>query len=126
MDRVDSALIVIGRILFALIFVVAAPRHFSNEGIQHAASLGVPWARVLVPISGALAIAGGLMVASGFRGRLGACLLILFLVPVTLSMHRFWLISDPVNHRLQIAMFAKNISMLGTALLLTGKRFWAG
>jgi putative oxidoreductase len=126
MDRVDSVLIVIGRILFALIFVVAAPRHFSNEGIQHAASLGVPWARVLVPISGALAIAGGLMVASGFQGRWGACLLILFLVPVTLSMHRFWLVSDPVNHRLQIAMFAKNISLLGTALLLTGKRFWAG
>ncbi len=126
MDRVDSAVMVTGRILFALIFVVAAPRHFTNEGVQHAASLGVPWARVLVPISGALAIAGGLMVASGFQGRLGACLLILFLVPVTLGMHRFWLISDPVKHQVQISMFAKNISMLSAALLLTGKRFWAG
>jgi len=28
-------LVMIGRILFALIFIMAAPRHFSHEGIQH-------------------------------------------------------------------------------------------
>jgi putative oxidoreductase len=80
---------------------------------------------VLVPISGVLAITGGLMVATGFHGRSGACLLILFLLPVTLGMHRFWLISDPIKHSVQVSMFAKNISMLGAAMMLTGKRFWA-
>jgi putative oxidoreductase len=42
-------LVVAGRILFALIFITASPRHFSPEGIQHAAQLGVPLATVLVP-----------------------------------------------------------------------------
>ena len=30
----------IARIMFSLIFITAAPRHFSSEGIGHAISLG--------------------------------------------------------------------------------------
>ena len=108
----------IGRVLFALIFIAAAPRHFTNEGISHAAELGVPFAGVLVPISGILAIAGGLSVATGFHAKLGALALILFLIPVTLGMHQFWNINDPAQRHIQLAMFGKNISMLGAAMSL--------
>lgn len=112
-------LVLIGRILFALIFITAAPRHFSHEGAQHAAELGVPAAAVLVPISGIMALAGGISVAVGYKARWGAWLLVGFLVPVTLMMHSFWKLQDPAAIRVQQAMFAKNVSMLGAALLLT-------
>jgi putative oxidoreductase len=112
-------IVLIGRILFALIFITAAPRHFSPEGIGHAAGLGVPLAAVLVPISGIMALAGGLSVAAGYRARWGAWLLVGFLVPVTLMMHAFWKLQDPAAVHIQQAMFAKNLSMLGAALLLT-------
>ena len=111
--------VLIGRILFALIFITAAPRHFSHEGIQHAADLSVPLAAVCVPISGIMALAGGLSVAAGYKARWGAWLLVGFLVPVTLTMHAFWKLSDPAAIHIQQAMFAKNLSMLGAALLLT-------
>jgi putative oxidoreductase len=107
-----------GRILFALIFIAAAPRHFSQEGIQHAAELGVPLAQVLVPVSGVMALAGGLSVAAGYKARWGAWALAAFLVPVTLMMHAFWKLHDPVSAHVQQAMFAKNASMLGAALLI--------
>jgi len=113
-----------GRILFALIFITAAPRHFTHEGIQHASDLGVPLAAVLVPVSGLMAIAGGLSVAAGYKARWGALLLVGFLLPVTLTMHAYWKLHDPVQIRVQQAMFAKNVSMLGAALLLT--QFGAG
>jgi putative oxidoreductase len=112
-------LVMIGRILFALIFIMAAPCHFSHEGIQHAAELGVPFAAVLVPISGIVALAGGISVAAGYKARWGAWLLVGFLVPVTVMMHSFWKLQDPATIHLQQAMFAKNVSMLGAALLLT-------
>jgi putative oxidoreductase len=112
-------LILIGRILFALIFITAAPRHFSHEGIQHATELGVPFAAVLVPISGIMALAGGISVAAGYKARWGAWLLVGFLVPVTVMMHSFWKLQDPAAIHVQQAMFAKNVSMLGAALLLT-------
>jgi putative oxidoreductase len=33
-------------------------------------------------------------------------------------MHNFWTISDPMMRQMQMAMFMKNISMLGGALLI--------
>ena len=111
-------LVLSGRVLFALIFITAAPRHFSGEGIGHAAQLGVPLATLLVPISGALALGGGLSVALGYKARLGAWALVAFLVPVTFMMHGFWRLSDPVLVHTQQALFAKNISMLGAALMV--------
>jgi len=102
-----------------LIFVTAAPRHFTHEGIQHAADLGVPLAGLLVPISGVMALAGGLSVAFGYKTKWGARLLVGFLVPVTFMMHAFWRLQDPSMIHVQQAMFAKNLSMLGAALLLT-------
>jgi putative oxidoreductase len=50
--------------------------------------------------------------------------LIAFLVPVTLWMHAYWRLSDPVTFHIQQAMFAKNLSMLGAALLIS--QFGAG
>lgn len=107
-----------GRMLFALIFVTAAPRHFSREGIEHAAQLGAPLAELLVPISGVLALAGGLSIALGYKARWGAWSLVAFLLPVTFIMHGFWRLQDPVLAHTQQAMFAKNISMLGAALMI--------
>ncbi len=113
-----------GRLLYALIFVTAFPGSFSPETIAYAAQQGVPMAGLLVPLSGLIALAGGLSVLSGYRARIGASLLILFLVPVTLMIHRFWAIEDPMMTRLEQVMFLKNLSMLGGALLIA--HFGAG
>jgi putative oxidoreductase len=107
-----------GRILFALIFITAAPRHFSREGIEHAAQLGTPLASLLVPISGVMALAGGLSIAAGYQARWGAWMLVAFLIPVTFLMHAFWKLPDPALAHVQQAMFAKNLSMLGATLMI--------
>jgi putative oxidoreductase len=111
-------LVLAGRILFALIFITASPRHFSREGIEHAAQLGVPLSGLLVPISGVMALAGGLSIALGYKARWGAWTLVAFLIPVTFMMHAFWKLQDPVMVHTQQAMFAKNVSMLGAALMI--------
>ena len=112
------AVYLVGRIFFAVIFIVAAPRHFTAEGIQHAADLGVPFAAFCVPLSGLMALAGGVSVASGYRAQWGAWLLIAFLIPVTLMMHGFWRLHDAQAVHIQQAMFLKNVSLVGAALLL--------
>jgi putative oxidoreductase len=111
-------LVLAGRILFALIFITASPRHFSREGIEHAAQLGVPLPGLLVPISGVMTLAGGLSIALGYKARWGAWTLVAFLIPVTFMMHAFWKLQDPVMVHTQQAMFAKNVSMLGAALMI--------
>lgn len=110
--------VLIGRVLFAAIFIAAAPRHFTQEGIAHAAELGVPWASLLVPVSGVMSFAGGLSVLLGGMTRGGAWILVAFLIPVTLMMHAFWAVPDPQQMHTQQAMFVKNLSLLGAALLI--------
>ena len=111
-------LALLGRAAFATIFLLTAFGHFSPQTIAYSAQQGVPLAGLLVPASGLLALAGGLSVLLGYRARLGAWALVLFLVPVTLTMHAFWTMSDPMTAQLHQAMFLKNVSMLGGALLI--------
>jgi len=111
--------VLLGRFLFALIFLISGPRHFLSQTIAYAASQGVPLASIAVPLSGVLALAGSLSILLGYRAKIGAWLLVLFLVPVTLSLHRFWDVSDPMMYQMQFAMFMKNVSMLGGALLIS-------
>jgi putative oxidoreductase len=108
-----------GRQLFSVIFIIASARHFSPQTIEAAAAHGVPLPAVLVPLSGVIALLGGLSVLLGFQTRLGAWLLILFLVPVTVMMHNFWSVSDPMALQVEKAMFLKNVTMLGGALVLS-------
>jgi putative oxidoreductase len=108
--------VLFGRILYSAIFVLAGVGHFSEEKIGLAASQGVPFASILVPISGIMAIVGGLSVALGFKAKYGAWILAMFLVPVTIMMHRFG--SVPDNDGIQLVMFMKNVALLGGALLI--------
>ena len=115
----SAPVVVLGRILFVLIFVMAGPNHFSHQTIAYAASTGVPLASIAVPVSGLMALLGGLSIALGYRARIGAWLIVLFLLPVTPMMHNFWAVTDPMMHQMQMIMFMKNLSMLGGALLIT-------
>jgi putative oxidoreductase len=112
-------LVALGRLFYSLIFVVAGFGHFSHQEIAYAAAQGIPIAGVLVPASGLMAIVGGVSILLGFHGKLGAWLLVLFLVPVTFAMHNFWAVKDPMMQQIQMAMFLKNFSMLGAALFFT-------
>ena len=112
------SLVPIGRLLFVAIFLMSAAGHFKAPTIAYAAQQGVPFASVLVPISGVLALAGGLSVLLGWHARAGAWLLVAFLLPVTLMMHAFWAVPDPTMRMFQQAFFMKNVAMLGGALLV--------
>jgi putative oxidoreductase len=120
----QGAVVVLGRFLFVLIFLMIVPNHFSRQTIAFAASQGVPLASIAVPLSGVLAGVGGLSILLGYRAKLGAWLIVLFLVPVTLMMHKFWTVQDPMMAQIQMILFMKNVSMLGAALLIS--QFGAG
>jgi len=122
--RPNGAVVLLGRFLFALIFLLAGPSHFSQQTIAFAASQGVPLAHFAVPASGILALLGGLSILLGYRVKFGAWLIVLFLLPATFIMHKFWGISDPVAAQTQMAMFMKNIALVGSALLIS--QFGAG
>ena len=111
--------VLLGRILFSLIFVMASLGHFSKGTIGYAAAQGVPLASIAVPLSGILALLGGLSVTLGYKAKWGSRLLVLFLLPVTAMMHNFWTVKDPMMAQMQQIMFMKNLSILGGALFIS-------
>jgi uncharacterized membrane protein YphA (DoxX/SURF4 family) len=99
----------IGRILFAAVFVISGLTvHLlkARQGIEYARMYKVPMAEIGVPLTGILAVVGGLSVALGVWGDLGAL------------MHAFWRETDEMQKQAQMANFMKNFALLGGALVL--------
>jgi putative oxidoreductase len=113
-----NIIVLLGRIFFSTIFILSSFSHFSESTIQYGAHHGVPFPSFLVPLSGLIALLGGLSVLLGYKAQWGAWLLVIFLIPVTLSMHNFWGIDDPNQAKTQQIMFLKNLAILGGALLI--------
>ena len=53
-------------------------------------------AQLAVPLSGVFALLGGLSVALGYKAKWRSWLLVAFLVPVTITMHNFWAVQEPM------------------------------
>jgi putative oxidoreductase len=115
-----EAVFLIGRILFSAIFVMSGLSHLTQTGpmAQYAASKGVPAPKLGVLASGVVILAGGLSILLGYEPRIGAILIVLFLVPTALIMHGFWGVQDPMQKQVEMAMFMKNISLAGGALMI--------
>jgi putative oxidoreductase len=111
--------VLLGRILYSIIFLLAGRTHFFVGTINYAASKGVPIPSLLVPLSGIIAFLGGLSILLGYKAKYGAWLIVIFLVPVTIMIHNFWTYSDPMQAQMQMIHFLKNLSMLGGALMIT-------
>lgn len=112
-------LFLIGRILFASVFILKGIDHFSKEAIHYASTMNVPAPSILVPISGILALLGGLSLLFGYKAKFGALLLVLFLLPTTFFMHPFWNFVDHYHVLLNQFCFFKNLSLLGSCLMIT-------
>lgn len=110
--------LLLGRILFSSIFIIKSCNHFCPSTISHAASMGVPIPSILVPFSGVLAFLGGVSILLGYKARIGAWLLVIFLIPTTFVMHKFWDGHQGIVAILHHFCFMKNLSMLGAVLMV--------
>jgi putative oxidoreductase len=114
-------LVLIGRILFSILFLMSGFGHITKREAMapYAASKGVPAPALMVPLTGLMLLVGGLSVMLGCYARLGAWLLVLFLIPTAIIMHRFWGVSDPMQAQSDRVHFMKDISLAGAALMIT-------
>ncbi len=110
--------VLLGRVLFSSIFIMKSFHHFSAGSIDYAVSMGVPMPSLLVPIAGILSLLGGLSILLGYKARIGAWILVVFLLPVTFIMHKFWEVQDGHFVMMQHFCFMKNLSMLGAVLMI--------
>ncbi len=116
----QSVVSVISRIMIAAIFVMSALGNkipnFSGVA-AYMASEGVPAPKFMLIGGIAFLILGGLSVITGYQGRAGAMLLLVFLVLATYFFHDFWNFDGDARQQ-QMIQFLKNVSLMGTMLFL--------
>jgi putative oxidoreductase len=119
MENVSKVFYPAGRALLGTLFFISGVTKVTAFSYVSGwmASSGVPAADLLLAITIAIEVIGGLMLITGFRARLAAIVIALFLVPVTLVFHGFWS-ADAANFQNQLTQFLKNLAILGGMLLV--------
>lgn len=134
-----KTLLFIARGFFSLIFIVAGVGKLMNwQGTVNSLALAfskwymhlegtvitmemheflVSRASVILGIATFLEIVGALIIVIGFKIRIGALILLLFLVPTTLIMHPFWFSVGGEMHS-ELSTFLKNLSLIGALLFI--------
>ena len=113
-DSFKTPLVVVGRVLLALMFILAGYGKLTGiEGTAgYIASGGLPFATALAVIVGLLELFGGIAIAVGFQARWAALALGLFTLAASVLFHQFWAV--PADQAfVQQLMFMKNLSVAG-------------
>ncbi|MDX8431083.1 MAG: DoxX family protein [Candidatus Algichlamydia australiensis] len=130
----------IGRILISVVFIISALNKVFNwdevlEGVitnlnewlfygvyypwlDQALELMMDFAPPILAVVTALELVGGISLLLGIRPRVGAGLIILFLIPTTFFYHPFWFFYGD-EREVQLMMFLKNCAIIGGLLHVT-------
>ncbi len=114
MQALQAVVSLVGRILLAAIFVISGYNKLMGPaGTQkHMADAGLPAVQVLYVLTVMIELGGGLLLVLGYRARVVAAIMFLFLIPVTLTFHTKF--AEPM----QMVNFLKNLGIMGGLLMV--------
>jgi putative oxidoreductase len=79
---------------------------------------GIPAPKLMLVGAIVFLIAGSFSIILGYKSRIGATLLLIFLILATYYFHHFWNLSDPKQQQEQMIQFLKNLGLMGAMLLI--------
>ena len=109
----------IGRVFLSVIFILAGLGKIGDWSgtAGYMASRGMPAIPLFLTLAIIFEVLGGFSVLLGFKTKIGALALFLFLVPATLIFHNFWTYPE-AQQQMQMIMFLKNLAIMGGLLTL--------
>jgi putative oxidoreductase len=109
----DVALL-IGRILIALLFLVASYNKLKGIGgtTGYFTKLGIPGPSIAAPVVAAFELAFGILLLAGFKTRFVALAVAVFVIVAALFAHTNFADGNQLNH------FMKNLAIAGGCLAL--------
>src|SRR5882757_8863282 len=119
---ISPAISLTARILFTLIFFLSGITHFTSmSDYVNLMPAPIPFRAFWVVISGVVELVGAAMILFNYRPRLGAWLIVMFLVPVTIVVHgtAMIMLPDQVMRAVNVSMFLKGLAMIACALFIT-------
>ena len=117
---VNDAMLALGRILLAIIFIASGAEKFLDlAGTTSAiASKNLPMPYVLAVATAGLELGGGLFIIAGWQTRFVALLLAVFTAIAGYFFHDFWNYPPGAEYTNNMIHFMKNLSIIGGFLML--------
>jgi putative oxidoreductase len=118
-DTIEKFGPLLGRILIALIFLLSGVGKVTGFAgtAGYMASKGMPMVDLLLVITIVIELGGALLIIVGFKARLAALAMFVWMIPVTFIFHNFWAV--PADQAMiQQIMFMKNLSIMGGMLYI--------
>lgn len=109
----------LGRILVGQLFLLSGLGKILAFGptAGYMASKGLPMIQLLLVLTIVIEVGGGLMIIFGWRAKIAAAILFLWLIPTTFIFHNFWAVPDAEKMMQQIN-FQKNLAIMGAMLFI--------
>lgn len=117
----NGVLTVAARVMMSLIFLMSAVGNKipNFDGVsQYMAGEGVPAPKLLLAGAIAFLLVGSISLILGYQARIGAALLLVFLVAATYYFHDFWTFDDAAARQQQTIQFMKNLGLMGAMLFV--------
>jgi len=116
-DALDRYGTLAARVLMSQIFLISGVMKIMDPAgtMAQMESRGMFWVPFFLVAATAVELAGGLSLLLGYKARLGAMLLFLFLIPVTFTFHNWWTY-EPEEQREQMFFFLHNLTLMGGLL----------
>lgn len=113
----QSQMLLIGRVLLGLLFLVAGIRKimFYSASVAYFTKLGFPAPEVIGVLAILIELGAGALLVLGWQTRRVAWLLLLFVIIATAMAHRFWEF-DGAQYGNQLNHFLKNLAIIGALL----------
>jgi putative oxidoreductase len=110
-------MLLVGRILLGLLFLVAGIRKimFYSGSVAYFTKLGFPAPEIMGVLAILIELGGGALLLLGWQTRRISWLLILFVAIATVMAHRFWEF-DAAQYANQMNHFLKNVAIIGGLL----------
>ena len=120
MAGVNDAILAVGRIVFAVIFIASGLEKFMDLGATATmiGSKGLPMPYALAIATAALELGGGLLIVLGWQTRWAALALGLFTLVAAYFFHDFWNMPQGLERANAMIHAIKNLTIFGGFLIL--------
>jgi uncharacterized membrane protein YphA (DoxX/SURF4 family) len=117
---VEALLLIVGKVLFASIFVSSGIAHFKAADYMagYAQSKRIPAPKLSVLASGVLLVVAPLLFLFGIAEVFALVSLAVFLLITAFLFHAYWTIEDPGMKQGEQLTFLKELSLVGAILVI--------
>ncbi|MFZ0580851.1 MAG: DoxX family protein [Candidatus Acidiferrales bacterium] len=119
MTSSESLITLSGRIFLSVMFLISGVFKVAaySQIVGYATATHLPAPGVAIALAAVVELACGLAVLAGFKTRIVAWVLFLYLIPVTFFFHNFWA-AQGAAQQTQMINFLKNAAIMGGLLVL--------